>query len=753
MMEINFGSETTCSQNKIEESVIKQQLSVDVSNCTISTDTNSSILDLGTDSSSVILLNDDPFEGHLYRTETSETKVDIQFLTKVLFESFQQKVHSDFMNSVEIDETTFISKCTTHVRGAKCSMKLDSHFKTVELSGIGCKVWREERFPRITQTLFKQVLQELDSQTEGDSQCEYLSKGDGDFDVQQTEQICDSLIVDKDDVNVAQNCNVPSSGNVAANGNVLTGANVARMDNVEIPTTENTSRATTPTQTDNSQTYDNGVNKSFTAENITQSYMRNIAATVKAVSAPLSDDCPPIPMNNRTISGIVPDQAPAFTSTPIRQDQSMNGGVTSGSIYYIIGKIDRLESGIKTIKNDILHQMESKLNELKTAVVNMIDSVGRNRTYADVSKSTSTSSSSIQAVEQPSTENNCSSFVDEGYEDQSGTGAIGTSQTQLKTPYVPEDNYQQSTNVRGPKNSNATVQQPGQFPNYQTIGHRNGSTPKPVPVRITNRSMQNRPVQPRNGTERTEPIRNVIPPTCNRTLLVGDSLLKDMNTRGMKNGVRICSRRGAMIKHIWDEIAVFDLRSFSNIILCIGGNDASSNTDAEIFEQKYDELIGNIKAANSECTIYICNVVPRGDVDVTTINSSVEKIADLWQLYRVKNIKSTNEIFFGSNGLPLGRYYLADGIHLSKSGTKRLVDAVNRHVEIVEDYHLCVFQKSRNMYHHNRDNGQGHFKNTSKSYRGMNRIPQFNSRRTSQGRLCYACYMPGHYVADCWFAK
>ena len=202
------------------------------------------------------------------------------------------------------------------------------------------------------------------------------------------------------------------------------------------------------------------------------------------------------------------------------------------------------------------------------------------------------------------------------------------------------------------KNSNATVQQPGQFPNYQTIGHRNGSTPKPVPVRITNRSMQNRPVQLRNGTERTEPIRNVIPPTCNRTLLVGDSLLKDMNTRGMKNGVRICSRRGAMIKHIWDEIAVFDLRSFSNIILCIGGNDASSNTDTEIFEQKYDELIGNIKAANSECTIYmyICNVVPRGDVDVTTINSSVEKIAGLWQLYRVKNIKSTNELFFGSIG-------------------------------------------------------------------------------------------------------
>ena len=111
-----------------------------------------------------------------------------------------------------------------------------------------------------------------------------------------------------------------------------------------------------------------------------------------------------------------------------------------------------------------------------------------------------------------------------------------------------------------------------------------------------------------------------------RTLVVGDSLFKEINARGLKNGVRISSTRGAMIKHIWDEIAVFDLKSFANVILCIGGNDAPK-TDAVTFEQKYDELIGYIKAANSECTIYLCNVVPRGDVDVTAINSSIERVA------------------------------------------------------------------------------------------------------------------------------
>ena len=83
-----------------------------------------------------------------------------------------------------------------------------------------------------------------------------------------------------------------------------------------------------------------------------------------------------------------------------------------------------------------IHQMECKLNELKTSVVYMIENLEKNRTYADVSKSTS----SVQAsfIEQPSMGNDnsslCASYVDEGYGDQSGTSVNGSSsQTQLKT--------------------------------------------------------------------------------------------------------------------------------------------------------------------------------------------------------------------------------------------------------------------------------------------------------------------------------
>ena len=74
-------------------------------------------------------------------------------------------------------------------------------------------------------------------------------------------------------------------------------------------------------------------------------------------------------MNNGIPLGIVPGQIPAFKSTPIAspQDQSAISGAASHSIYTIINKIDRLDSGIKAIKNNIrvLNQMECKINELK----------------------------------------------------------------------------------------------------------------------------------------------------------------------------------------------------------------------------------------------------------------------------------------------------------------------------------------------------------------------------------------------------
>ena len=114
----------------------------------------------------MIHVSNDQLEGTLYRTQVFESQINIVFQSRVLFDMFLKKMHSDLRQSVEKDETTFVSKCSTPFKGVKCNLKLDSHFKTVELSGIGFRLWREERFPKVAQSLFRRLTEEVDSQLE-----------------------------------------------------------------------------------------------------------------------------------------------------------------------------------------------------------------------------------------------------------------------------------------------------------------------------------------------------------------------------------------------------------------------------------------------------------------------------------------------------------------------------------------------------------------------------------------------------------
>ena len=554
---------------------------------------------------------------------------------------------------------------------------------------------------------------------------------------QQEEPICDSSLVDANDVNATLNVNVPLSGNVAPNCNVVTSANVAQTSSVEKYMIN--SDSVTQTQPFSSQSENNTVNTSFTAENITESYMRSVklaTAFTPEVREPLCEDYQPVSVNNGISSGIVPVQIPAFTPTPIasRQDQSASSGAESHSIYSIIRKIDRLESGTKAIKNDILHQMECKLNELKTSVVCMIENLGTNRTYADGSKSTSSVQASV--VEQPSMGNDnnslCASYVDEGYGDQSGTSVNGSSsQTQLKTPYVPDSTDNQQRTMTNP-------------------------TPQPIPVRMTNR---NTPTQrnPANNmfddVSHKNPIRGNAAAYQKRTLIIGDSILKGINTRGLKNGIKICARGSGKIGDMWEEISVYDLTSFAHVIICVGGNDSSSKVNIKAFEESYDQLISFIKSAIKDCAVYLSKIIPRGDTDVTEFNNSFQRLSDHWKEHQVKCIENTSKMFFYRNGMPSARYYSHHGIHLSRSGIKRLVDALNRHIYIVTDINLCVFKGSNFHDKRNARPGTNFSRNYNEQSGQGNRGWGFNGQWMNDNRGCYGCAMPGHNFADCWYSQ
>ena len=171
-MEGSVESQDGLINMESEACVIKSEPSETSLNSTLSyNDTNSS-WNSESDNSRSGLTDIDPFEGIIYRTHTQQSKLSIEFVSASFFITFKEKIHADYMNSVDIDRTSFVSKCTTHIKGAKCELKLDSHFRTVELCGLGYQMWRNERFPQITRALFRRILKDLDSQLDNFSQFE-----------------------------------------------------------------------------------------------------------------------------------------------------------------------------------------------------------------------------------------------------------------------------------------------------------------------------------------------------------------------------------------------------------------------------------------------------------------------------------------------------------------------------------------------------------------------------------------------------
>ena len=105
------------------------------------------------------------------------------------------------------------------------------------------------------------------------------------------------------------------------------------------------------------------------------------------------------------------------------------------------------------------------------------------------------------------------------------------------------------------------------------------------------------------------------------------SVLHPINTKGLIRGLHKHLRGGATVSDIKNDIALYDLSRFQTIIISVGGNDSTNGIDEELFEEKYDQLISIVKTGNLQCTLYICKIAPRGDTNVTTLNSCTEKLS------------------------------------------------------------------------------------------------------------------------------
>ena len=251
---------------------------------------------------------------------------------------FQNKIHADFRQSVEKDDTTFISKC---------DLKLDWHFKTVELSGLGFRKWREERFPKVAQYLFGRLMKDIDSQLDGSSSGSLLP-----------EELSETCF--RQEPSFTEN--IESIPNPEESGDQSPPLN-AQPESLENPVTSSEpvhsvkSSVLAPSCTDDNCTI-SGIQKEFTAEKLiyASSSSANINSNNEHENFKEVHQQGAVAGNNGNLHVTGPGETvntvPMFTSTLIVQRQdgilAENGGLTSVKVCALLNKIDQLDTGIKS---------------------------------------------------------------------------------------------------------------------------------------------------------------------------------------------------------------------------------------------------------------------------------------------------------------------------------------------------------------------------------------------------------------------
>lgn len=173
-----------------------------------------------------------------------------------------------------------------------------------------------------------------------------------------------------------------------------------------------------------------------------------------------------------------------------------------------------------------------------------------------------------------------------------------------------------------------------------------------------------------------------------KIIIIGDSILTGVNRKGLAPNIECQPYSGANIDVVYEKVQMFDLSKFSDIVIYVGGNDSSDNTDIEYFEEKYEQLLHHIKNKNPICEIHLCTSCPRGDTDVEDVNDVIKRLCEEHQ---VKYIDTNAGFYDKHHQLRTHFYKPRDSIHLSRSGIKRVLGLINETLYIVENFEKCVY--------------------------------------------------------------
>ena len=135
-------------------------------------------------------------------------------------------------------------------------------------------------------------------------------------------------------------------------------------------------------------------------------------------------------------------------------------------------------------------------------------------------------------------------------------------------------------------------------------------------------------------------------------------------------------------------------------------------------------------------------------------NACIGRLADHWENHDVVLIKESANFFCGKDGMPTARYFAPGGIHLSNSGIKRLLQAIDSRI-LIDDFDQCIYKSNR--IRKPVSSAPGRFQRPSGATTvgrgflsgGYDGNGTNNNNRYAK-RRCYAHWMTNHVIRDCW---
>lgn len=247
------------------------------------------------------------------------------------------------------------------------------------------------------------------------------------------------------------------------------------------------------------------------------------------------------------------------------------------------------------------------------------------------------------------------------------------------------------------------------------------STTEEEPIDLTKQRDQiKQQTSPRSTTY--QPHTNRTPTTITQrknTLIIGDSILKGIHTRGLNRSTYVKTMSGKRIHDVCEELNDRLRDDVESVVIYIGGNDAASNNfDVYRDTRELEHLIINLKMQGIK--VYLCTVAPRSDCDVSDLNDRYREIS---RNTSCRIIEMENAFVYG-NGTVVRQYYHRDGIHHNVQGTRTLVSSINSVINITKV--------------HTHDNTDDY------------RTGQYENRSNRQPRVaCIYCGLFNHVSPDC----